>query len=93
MFGDAAILEHGRELLGLTVPIETIEEAGKALDNVSAQVDQLPAEGRKLLASAVASVLPSLKTGAEKVASLSPEMKPTLDAIIARLEGWANAPA
>lgn len=70
-----------------------LEEAGRSLDNVSAQVDQLPAEGRKLLASTIASALPSLKAGAEKVAGLSPDLKPTLDAIIVRLEGWANAPA
>jgi ABC-type transporter Mla subunit MlaD len=70
-----------------------IEEAGKALDNVSAQVEQLPAEGRKLLASTISSALPTLKAGADKVAGYSPEMKPTLDAIIARLEGWAKAPA
>ena len=70
-----------------------LEEAGRSLDGVSAQVDQLPTEGRKLLASAVASALPSLKAGAEKVAGLSPDLKPTLDAIIVRLEGWANAPA
>jgi hypothetical protein len=70
-----------------------LEEAGRSLDNLSGQVDQLPAEGRKLLASAISSALPALKAGVEKVAGFSPEMKPTLDAIIARLEGWANAPA
>jgi hypothetical protein len=60
---------------------------------VSAQVEQLPAEGKKMLASAINSALPTLKAGADKVASLGPELKPTLDAIIARLEGWAKAAA
>lgn len=70
-----------------------LEEAGRSLDNVSTQVEQLPVEGRKLLASAIGSALPGLKAGADKVAGLSPELKPTLDTIIARLEGWAKAPA
>ncbi|HMR31756.1 MAG TPA: hypothetical protein PKA13_09355 [Geminicoccaceae bacterium] len=70
-----------------------LEEAGRSLDGVSAQVEQLPAEGRKLLASTISAALPTLKAGSEKVAGLSPDLKPTLDAIIAKLEGWANAPA
>lgn len=70
-----------------------LEEAGRTLDNVSAQVDRLPAEGRRLLASTLTSALPALKAGADKVAGLSPDIKPTLDAIIARLETWARAPA
>lgn len=70
-----------------------LEEAGRTLDSVSAQVEQLPAEGRRLLASALTSALPALKTGADKVAGLSPDIKPTMDAIIAKLENWAKAPA
>ena len=30
VFGDAAVLEHGRDLLGLALPIETIGQAGNA---------------------------------------------------------------
>ena len=54
---------------------------------------ELPAEGRKMLASAVSSALPALKACADKLAGYSPDIKPTLDAIIAKLETWANAPA
>ncbi len=70
-----------------------LEEAGRTLDGVSAQVEQLPATGRRLLASALTSAMPALKAGADKVAGLSPDLKPTLDTIIARLETWARAPA
>ncbi len=70
-----------------------LEEAGRSLDNVSAKVEQLPSEGRRMLASAIQSALPALKTGADKVAGYSPDLRPTLDVIIAKLEGWARAPA
>lgn len=70
-----------------------LQEAGRTLDGVSAQVEQLPAEGRRLLASALTSAMPALKAGADKVSGLSPDLKPTLDTIIARLETWARAPA
>ena len=39
VFGDAAILEHGRDLLGLTVPIETIGEAGTARPGAVCVID------------------------------------------------------
>jgi hypothetical protein len=65
------------------------------VDGLTAQVDQLPAEGRKLLASVVATALPPLKELAAKAGTVqgAEAIKPALDAVIAKLEAWANAPA
>ena len=65
------------------------------VEGMTAQVDQLPAEGKKLLASLVSAALPSLKELAAKVGSISgaEAVKPALDAMLAKLETWANAPA
>ncbi len=39
VFGDAAVLEHGRDLLGLALPIETIGQAGNAHPGALCVVD------------------------------------------------------
>ena len=58
-------------------------------------VEQLPAAGRAQLARAVNAALPSLKDLSARMGTTEggQTLKPTLDAIIARLEGWAKAPA
>lgn len=73
-----------------------LEEAGKALDEVGASVEQLPADGRKLLASTLSSALPTIRAGIDRVAAIEgggAELKPILDGIYAKLETWAKAPA
>lgn len=73
-----------------------LEDAGKTLDEVGASVEQLPAEGRKLLASTLAATLPTIRAGIDRLAAIEgagTELKPTLDAIYAKLEAWAKAPA
>ena len=39
VFGDVAILEHGRELLGLSVPIQAVEAGGQCHPGVLCVVD------------------------------------------------------
>jgi hypothetical protein len=65
------------------------------VEGFTAQVDQLPAEGRRLLAGVVATALPPLKELAARAGTVqgAEAIKPALDAVIARLEAWANAPA
>ena len=65
------------------------------VDGLTAQVDQLPAEGRKLLAGVVATALPPLKELAAKAGTVqgAGAIRPALDAVIAGLEAWAKAPA
>lgn len=70
-----------------------IEEAAKAVDELSAQVAQLPDDGKKLLASTLAPVVPALRAAADKVGAIEgvgAQLKPTLDAAITKLEDWAK---
>ena len=59
---------------------------------VAVQVEQLPAEGKKLLASVVNTALPPLKELAAKAGSIqgADAIKPSIDAMLAKLEAWAN---
>ena len=59
---------------------------------VAAQVEQLSAEGKKLLASVVNTALPPLKELAAKAGSIqgADAIKPSIDAMLAKLEAWAN---
>ena len=71
-----------------------MDELKGKVDGLAAQVDQLPAEGKKLLAGMVSAALPPLKELAAKASSIQggETIKPALDAVITKLEGWANAP-
>jgi hypothetical protein len=75
--------------------LPSLEELKGKVDGLTTQVEQLPAEGRKMLAGLVGTALPSLKELAAKAGSVqgAEAIKPTLDAMIAKLETWANAPA
>lgn len=75
--------------------VANLDELKGKVDGMTAQVDQLPAEGKKALASLVSAALPSLKELVAKVGSVSgaESIKPALDAMIAKLEAWAQAPA
>lgn len=73
----------------------SLNEAKGKVEGMTARVDQLPAEGKKMLAGLVSTALPSLKELVAKVGSISgaESIKPALDAMLAKLETWANAPA
>ena len=75
--------------------LPSLEELKGKVDGVTAQVDQLPAEGKKLLAGLVSAALPPLKELAAKASTIqgAEAVKPAVDGILAKLEAWANAPA
>lgn len=75
--------------------VPSLDELKGKVDGMTAQVDQLPAEGKKALASLVSAALPALKELSAKVTAISgaESVKPALDAVIAKLEAWAQAPA
>lgn len=72
--------------------LPSLDELKAKVDGIATQVDQLPAEGRKLLAGVVSTALPPLKELAAKSSSMpgADVIKPTVDAILAKLETWAN---
>lgn len=73
--------------------LPSLDELKGKVDSIAAQVDQLPAEGKKVLAGVVSTALPPLKELAAKSSSIqgADTIKPTVDAILAKLEAWANA--
>lgn len=75
--------------------LPSLDELKGKVDGMTTQVDQLPAEGKKMLASLVSAALPSLKELVAKVGTVSgaESVKPALDAMLAKLETWAIAPA
>jgi uncharacterized phage infection (PIP) family protein YhgE len=75
--------------------VANLDELKGKVDGMTAQVDQLPAEGRKALAGLVSAALPSLKELVAKVGTISgaEAIKPALDTMIGKLEAWAQAPA
>lgn len=62
------------------------------VDGLTTQVEQLPAEGKRLLAGAVATALPPIKALADKAGTVAgaEKLKPTIDAIVAELERWTK---
>lgn len=70
-----------------------LDEAASTLDGLGDRVAQLPEAGRETLATALRSVLPTLRAGADKAAATAPDLKPTLDAIIAKLTDWSQPKA
>lgn len=73
--------------------VPSLDELKAKVDSIAAQVDQLPAEGKEVLAGVVSTALPPLKELAAKSSSIqgADTIKPTVDAILAKLEAWANA--
>ena len=73
----------------------SLEEVKGKVEGMTAQVEQLPAEGKKMLAGLVSTALPSLKELVAKAGSIpgAESIKPTLDAMVTKLETWAKAPA
>ena len=72
-----------------------LDEAKGKVEGMTAQVEQLPVEGRKVLAGLVSAALPPLKELVAKVGNVpgAESIKPALDAMLAKLEAWAQAPA
>ncbi len=70
--------------------LDTLKDKGAG---VAAQVEQLPAAGRKLLASVVSTAMPPLKEWAAKAGSIqgADAIKPSIDAMLTKLAAWANA--
>ena len=73
----------------------SLDEVKGKVEGMTAQVEQLPAEGKKMLAGLVSTALPSLKELVAKVGGISgaESIKPALDAMLVKLEAWAKAPA
>jgi hypothetical protein len=73
----------------------SLDEVKGKVEGMTARVEQLPAEGKKMLAGLVSTALPSLKELVAKVGSIpgAESIKPTLDAMVTKLETWAKAPA
>ena len=73
--------------------LPSLDELKDKVDGLAAQVDQLPAEGKKLLAGVVSTALPPLKELAAKASSIqgADTVKPSIDVMLAKLEAWANA--
>lgn len=71
-----------------------LDELKGKVEGMTAQVDQLPAAGKTALAGMVNASLPALKELVAKVGGISgaESIKPALDAMVAKLETWANAP-
>lgn len=88
-------LANVRDQASAEAALPSLQDTRSKLDGLAAQVEQLPAEGRAQLANAVNASLPTLKDLAGRLAGTEggQTLKPTLDAMIARLEGWAKAPA
>lgn len=76
--------------------LPTLEGVNRSLQGLDERVAGWSAEARRALAGAVAAALPTVR-GLAVDLKANPDanrvLGPTLDGIIARLEGWARAPA
>jgi cytoskeletal protein RodZ len=66
------------------------------LGELGGKIEQLPADAKKSLASLLGDMLPKLQDVANKVEGMEgvgEVVKPTLDSIMAKLDGWAKQPA
>ena len=84
-----------RDQASAEAALPSLQDVQAKLDGMTARVEQLPAEGRGMLAGAVNAALPGLKELAAKTETMpgGATIKPTLDAMLGRLEAWAKAPA
>ena len=76
--------------------VPKLNEINTQLEKISGTVDQLPADAKKVLADVLGERVTELKTLADKLAGqagVGDVVKPALEPIIAKLEGWAQAPA
>ena len=73
-----------------------LEAAQSKLDELSGQIEQLPQQGKAALASLLDDSLPELQDLVNKVEGMEgvgEVLKPTLDAIMTKLEAWGRQPA
>ena len=73
-----------------------LEAAESKLDELSGRIEQLPQQGKAALASLLDDSLPELQDLVNKVEGMEgvgEVLKPTLDAIMTKLEAWGQEPA
>jgi len=76
--------------------LPSLDAVKTKLDELSTAVSTLPQEAHEALASLLADGLPALQTLVTKVEGMDevgPVVKPTLDAIMTKLDAWAKQPA
>jgi hypothetical protein len=76
--------------------VPKLNDINTRLEELSGTVDQLPADAKKVLADVLGERVTELKALADKLAGqqgVGDVVKPALEPIIAKLEGWAQAPA
>lgn len=88
-----AALSSITDQVSAEVALPSLDALKDKVTGVGAQIEQLSAEGKKLLASVVSTALPSLKELAARASSIQgvDAIKPSIDAMLAKLEAWANA--
>lgn len=73
-----------------------LNEVRTKLDDLTATVEQLPAEARTTLAGVVSGMLPKLQTLVDQVSGMEgvgDVVKPAVEPIMAKLDAWAKQPA
>lgn len=76
--------------------LPSLEAVKTKLDELGGTVEKLPAQAHEALASLLGDSLPELQelvTKVEGIEGVGPVVKPTLDSIMATLDGWAKQPA
>lgn len=76
--------------------LPSLEAVKTKVDELAGTVSELPQAAQEALASLLADGLPALRELATKVEAMEgvgPVVKPTLDAIMAKLDAWAQQPA
>ena len=76
--------------------LPTLNEVRTKLDDLTATVEQLPAEARTTLAGVVSGMLPKLQTLVDQVSGIEgvgEVVKPAVEPIMAKLDAWAKQPA
>jgi hypothetical protein len=76
--------------------LPTLQDVNRSLEGLEGRLQGMSAEARRVLAGAVAAILPAAR-GVVRELKANPDAEralgPTLDGILARLEGWARPPA
>ena len=76
--------------------LPALNEVRTKLDDLTATVDQLPAEAKTMLAGVVSGMLPKLQTLVDQVSSIEgvgEVVKSAVEPIMAKLDAWAKQPA
>lgn len=76
--------------------LPALRDLDATLDGLGDKLGQLSAEARRGFAGLVAGAMPAVRSAAERVKAidgLSPEVRATIDSIVAKLDGWSRAPA